>query len=89
MAKRITMIEWVDSVSFHGGIWRDIDRVRALELDLILSVGFILEETPSHVTLVAHLSEEEVSGEMCIPRVAIKKIRHFSIKSKKSKRKSK
>ena len=89
MAKRITMIEWVDSVSFSGGIWRDIDRVKDLELDLITSVGFIVAETPSHVTIVAHLSEEEVSGDMCIPRVAIKKIRHFPLKPKKRKKTAK
>ena len=89
MAKRITMIEWVDSVSFHGGTWRDVDDVKSLKPDPIMSVGFIQKETPSHVTIAAHVGGGEVAGELCIPRVAITKVRHFSLKTKKSKRKPK
>ena len=89
MAKRITMIEWVDSVSFHGGTWRDADDVKSLKPDLIVSVGFIQKETPSHVTIAAHVGGGEVSGELCIPRVSITKVRHFSIKPKKRKKTAK
>lgn len=89
MTNRVTVIEWVDSVSKAGGLWHDPGQVRTMEPGPIISVGFIQSESPDHVTLASHITSQEVGGDICIPRVAITKIRHFSIKPKRSKRKAK
>ena len=89
MTNRVTVIEWIDSVSFSSGNWKRTENMEDLEPDRIVSAGFIQKETSNYITIAAHVGDDEAAGEMCIPRVAIKKIRHFSIKPKKPKRKPK
>jgi hypothetical protein len=39
--------------------------------ETITSVAFILNETDEFITVASHISKHQVSGEMCIPKVAV------------------
>lgn len=81
-ALKIIYIEWVDSTSY-GGVWKPRDDVEHLqENPVIVSVGVLLRETPQSITVVGHIGSGQVSGEMCIPKVAIKKRRWLSVRGK-------
>lgn len=77
---KLVLVEWVDSHSGRG--WRDIDRIK--ETDSLLharSVGWLLRETKEVILLASHITGEDngnillqASGDMCIPKVAVKKI---------------
>ena len=89
MTEKVTVIEWVDSCSFSNGLWHDIDSVKALKPDPIVSVGFVQREDDACVVLASSISEDCLAGDLCIPRVSITKIRHFPIKPKKRKKSAK
>ena len=80
--KSLVYIEWVDSsVKHSGGSWIDVSKAHATDLTC-RSVGFIVEEDDDSITIAGHVAFDVdcVSGNMTIPKVAIKKRRKFSIK---------
>lgn len=68
----LVKITWVDSVKGgNDGPWSLKEDILDLTHDEIQSVGWIVRETDESITIVAHVSESEYSGEMCIPKSAV------------------
>src|SRR5437588_120425 len=71
----LVLIEWTDSQSMlGGGPWTDAETIVSdLRPSSIRSVGWVLREDKASVTIVAHVSSQQVSGDLCIPKSAIAK----------------
>lgn len=78
---RAAFIEWVDSTSLGGGIWKDKEEVERLEVGNAHACGFIIAETKEHITIASHMHDDEVAGELAIPKSAVRKIKRFSLKA--------
>ena len=75
---RIERVTWLDSHGVAGGPWHakdDIDH-EAIE---ITSVGFLLNEGDTAITLAAHVAPNQISGEMIIPKCAILKRKKLTV----------
>lgn len=68
----LVMIEWLDSASLSGGIWRDTDDVAELKPHVIRSVGWVLREDAVSVLLIGHIATHQVSGDLSIPKCSIR-----------------
>lgn len=73
-------IEWVDSHSTSDGAWHSVDEARSSVEMSQHTVGYLIEDTRSWITLVGSLSlvgdrVNQVSGDMTIPKIAIVKRR--------------
>ena len=79
---RATYIEWDDSVSTTGNVWVDRRQVEEMKIDRCTTIGFIIKETKELVTVVSSLDiqGDNVSGDMTIPKSAIRKRRVVSWK---------
>lgn len=79
----LVYIEWVDSTSLYGGVWKNIGDIDAMKGPCtITSIGFLLKETKDYVSIAAHVSDSQVSGDMIIPKVAITKRKVLNVRSK-------
>jgi hypothetical protein len=73
--RKLVIVTWADSAAFDAG-WKDDTKVERMAPSRITSVGWLMAETKTHVTLAAHItSEGHVTGEMCIPRGCVLKRR--------------
>lgn len=74
---RIIYVKWVDSISYGSSVWTNKDVVVKSEagLPVLESVGFLLKETADAVVIAGHVGDGSISGDMSIPKVAIKKRR--------------
>ena len=73
---KIAKVEWEDSFGLFG-IWNSRESVEELRPSIITTVGFVVKEEKSHMTLTASVTQGESSdmqGPICIPRRAIKKV---------------
>ena len=68
--KRIT---WIDSASITGGGWHDADYADQIEPLEVKTAGYVVKETKKYITIASHVTEHQFSGEICIPKSAIKK----------------
>lgn len=77
---KLTLIEWVDSTSPGGpSIWVDHATVEAIsEPSVCYTVGFVVKETGTAITLAGSYSANQLSGSMCIPKAAI--LRRLKVK---------
>ena len=73
-ALRLVCIEWVDSVCADQVGWCRREGVAGLTPDIITSVGWVLRDDDDSITIVAHNGEDMVGGDMCIPKVAVRKV---------------
>lgn len=75
---RLLYVKWVDSQSTAEGTWhtaRQIDdKVKPCH-----SVGWVLKETKTSITLVGSHVGEEYGGDITIPKVAIIKKRRIRL----------
>jgi hypothetical protein len=68
---RILIVTWNDSCSLRNG-WKDTAEVAAMSPCSIESIGFVVSDTKSHVTLASSLDDQgHAEGEMCIPKGCI------------------
>jgi len=67
----ITVIEWRDSCSLRGGVWNDQNDLAQCSPSQCRSVGWVVSENKMSITLAAHASETQASGDMCIPKTAV------------------
>ena len=72
---RLLYLEWDDSASFPDSDWHSLKESKSLTPDLCKSVGWVIAESPDHLTLASHLSESEMCGEIAIPKTCIRKRR--------------
>ena len=79
---RAAYIEWDDSVSTAGNAWVSRKRVEEMKIDRCTTIGFIVKETNDLVTVVNSfdIQGDNVSGDMTIPKSAIRKRRVVSWK---------
>lgn len=77
---RLVLIEWVDSYARSVSSWEKKENIIEDESNIIIhSVGWVLFESKEKITICAHKQLEEtdanwVTGEMHIPKCAIKKL---------------
>lgn len=76
---KLVLIKWVDAVTDNHG-WRALDDIRKCEPSKCQSVGWILNHTKTHVTLVSSLGEGDCDGDITIPVGMIKEIIPLSTK---------
>jgi len=69
-------IEWLDSCSLRNA-WNEFDEFKGTKPTLCKTIGFLVDENTDAITLAGSCCAEEglVSGDMTIPKCAIKKRR--------------
>lgn len=75
---RLLVVTWRDSVTLGRGGWQQAGEVASVEPALIETVGWVLCETPSALTLAATWDDDSpphVEGHMVIPKGCIVKKR--------------
>lgn len=65
----MVLVEWVDSMGGQG--WCDKEDVADLEPCTCLTVGFLLREEPTHITLVQSQTGGMVDNYITIPKRSI------------------
>lgn len=75
---KVVAVEWTDACSGSGG-WEKMTSTRSIKPAECTSVGVLLEDRPTHVTIIqsVHWAEQDCAENICIPRKMIKKIRHL------------
>ncbi len=74
MSEKMLYLEWDDSISHSNRIWRD--KQDANDMDLMCqSCGFVIREDGKSVTLACSQYGDSMSGDMTIPKTAIRKRR--------------
>lgn len=79
---RLLYVEWLDSCSVVGGVWKRGGAVRDSEPSLVKSVGFVVARDKERIVLAAHVADDGsdyLGGDMCIPRSAVKKVRRLKL----------
>ena len=66
-------VEWIDAgTTSSGSPWTD--KSDAVDTNLLVkSLGFLLSENEDSITVYAHDTEDEVCGQITIPKCTIKK----------------
>jgi hypothetical protein len=75
VADRLVYVEWVDSFTPTSTAWRDRhDTAADADATFVCkSVGWVVGESDANLVLVAHVAQQEVCGQMTIPKCAIRK----------------
>lgn len=87
---KLVLIIWTDAASMLG-FWEDRDDLTLLKPATCYSVGFVVEETSEHKTLVMTTSDRVLLARIAIPLRCIKSIHAigFVPKRRKAARKGK
>lgn len=66
---KLVRIDWHDARSLESG-WKPIGKAKEMTLEQCVSVGFIVNETKTAITIVSSLTEKEglCDGEVIIPK---------------------
>jgi len=67
---QMALITWADSRLGAMG-WERLDDMDPLPPARVVSVGWIIEETGSHITIAGDLADTQVCGRLTIPVSAI------------------
>jgi len=79
--KKAIYIEWEDSSAMAGRVWQEREQVSEQELCRCSTIGFVINETKDSITIAGSMeSNDYVSGDMTIPKSAIRKRRIVSWK---------
>jgi hypothetical protein len=78
-AHRIVEILWLDASFIVATEWGDHNDAYQAEPARTLSVGYIANETPNHITLVALINNDYMSGGICIPKSMIQHQRELKV----------
>lgn len=73
---KLVIVEWLDAVSEAHAGWKALDKIRENAPIPMKSVGWIVSNTKSHVTLVSSLDkgQSEGDGDVTIPKGMVQKI---------------
>jgi hypothetical protein len=67
-------VTWVDAISSGAG-WKSKDDVRKRKPAVCKSMGYVLTDEASHITLIAHETDDgDCDGDVTIPRGWIEKV---------------
>lgn len=61
---KLVRVTWKDAVGI--GQWTDIDG--AAEPDHVETIGYLVRDTPDHITIAATVSDDQFNAGMQIPR---------------------
>jgi len=68
------MIKWLDSVSPPGG-WQNKTCLEDFkEPEMVISVGFVFEDSEELILIVPHYGTDQIDGAMGIPKCAIEEL---------------
>jgi hypothetical protein len=74
MSDRLVLVQWDDAIAHEYTGWRHRSETSVLEPASAISVGWVISDTPKAIVLVSHRCDEDVDGEICIPRGCITNI---------------
>ena len=79
--KKLLYIRWQDHHNFSSAEWRDFEDFDEIKSFTVDSVGWLMNETKTHVALAAHCSfdTEQATGEMMILKKTIIERREIPI----------
>lgn len=74
-------IEWWDSVACGRKGWKDQETINDLTVAPLHSIGVVHKANDHEITVASHWDDEgdNIQGEMCIPRCAVKKIKRLKL----------
>ena len=70
---KLVYIKWLDHCSFDANEWHKPEDFKTLEPITVQTVGWVINETPTSLTLVATNGGDTHTGEMCIIKSCIVK----------------
>lgn len=75
----LTIVEilWEDAVSVGGSDWATPEEATDQTPARSISLGYLWNETPTHITLVALINDTHVAHGITIPKPWIKKIKQI------------
>jgi hypothetical protein len=76
---KLVLIEWLDAVTDDAG-WKKIEDVKKTRPPVCKSVGWILKETKTHITIAATIHGDDCDGDVTIPRGMIRKVTELTSK---------
>lgn len=77
--RRLLQVTWNDSCGLRNG-WRGGTEVGDMVPSRIESVGFVVSDTVTHITLTASVDEfDNMCGEICIPKGCISSESEYSV----------
>ena len=68
---QLALVTWQDSVTGSGEDWEFLNNMKPLPPARVVSVGWIIDETDSYITLAGGLNDTQILGRMTIPVSAI------------------
>ncbi|MFA5689586.1 MAG: hypothetical protein WC959_10645 [Kiritimatiellales bacterium] len=64
---KLVEVVWVDSFGVRS-VWEDRAELEPIAPVEVVSVGFVVEETASHITLTQSVSGGQIMSRLCIPK---------------------
>jgi hypothetical protein len=77
---RIVEVCWMDATFIVSAEWGDHSDAYEAKPARTVSVGYVAQETDTHITLVALVNADYMSGGICIPRAMIRELRELEVK---------
>lgn len=78
---KLVLIEWLDAVTHDDNGWKVIEKVINQKPVLVRSVGWVVKDTKTHITLVSSIIRDEkehiIDGDVTVPKGWIKKVIHL------------
>jgi hypothetical protein len=78
---RIVEVLWLDASFIVSAEWGDHEDAYEAKPARTLSVGYVARETEDHITLVALINSDFMSGGICIPRAMIQEQRELTVRN--------
>ena len=71
MAYKFLYVEWKDAIGTDGA-WEQFAGLEPLDPLMVMSLGFIIEETKEYITLAMSVAVDQVCSRLTIPKPMIK-----------------
>ena len=69
------LVKWVDSTG--DGHWQDMDVAKLAQPHEVTTLGFLLDDSETHITIIQSFSDVQrsIDNLICIPKVAVVNVR--------------
>ena len=71
----LILVEWLDHCSWSGGPWSTLKDLKDLKPQVITSVGYLVVEEETYITIASTVGDDMYSGDTCILKSCITKRR--------------
>ena len=78
---RIVEVLWLDAAFIVSAEWGDHEDALKAKPARTLSVGYVAAESEDHITLVALINLDWMSGGICIPKAMIRELRELTVRN--------